>query len=114
MGRPRRSRRGPLILADHDVHAELQALANLLDDPEVGTAVLLAHNGIDELNPVVLATPESISESGAPVGRSAGVLRIDPSDRATFAAWPAGPWGRRPFRRRPPGGTRSTCSPTAA
>ena len=77
---------GPLILADHDVHAELQALANLLDDPEVGTAVLLAHNGIDELNPVVLATPESISESGAPVGRSAGVLRIDPADRATFAA----------------------------
>lgn len=76
---------GPLILADHDVHAEINALANLLDDPEVHTALLLAHNGIDELNPVVLATPEFIATDGTPVGRSAGVLRVDAADRATFA-----------------------------
>lgn len=77
---------GRLVLADAQLRAEGNALANLLEAPALGSAVLLAHNGVEEANPEVLVAADAVvPDGGAPVP-AAGILVIAPEDREVFAA----------------------------
>lgn len=98
-----------LVLADADLRAEANALANLLDDPSVRSAVLLAHNGAEE-NPSVIvrrglvagladgpasnrrhAADDAPEDAGheAPTAvanrPTAGILVVDPHELPAFA-----------------------------
>ncbi len=76
---------GRLVIADSRLHAEQQALANLLDAPEIGTAVLLAHNGDDTVDlPVNVADGQVTAGSGIP-RQAAGILVIAAEDCPAFA-----------------------------
>jgi phosphatidylglycerophosphate synthase len=72
---------GPLLLVDHDLRAEHNALANVLDSATDVTAVLLAHNGDDESNSAVAVVGGRVAPAGAPNARTAGLLRVAASDR---------------------------------
>ncbi len=76
---------GPLLLADHDLRAEHNALANLLDSAADVTAVLLAHNGDDERNAEVAVVAGQVVQGGVPNARTAGALRVAAADRADLA-----------------------------
>lgn len=94
-----------LVLADADLRAEANALANLLDDPRVRSGVLLAHNGA-EANPCVVVrhglvialsdapdSPSGASPEGAAAELrttvadrpTAGILVVDPHELPAFA-----------------------------
>lgn len=76
---------GPLLLADHDLRAEYNALANLLDSADDVTAVLLAHNGDDDRNSEIAVVAGQVDPTGAPNARTSGLLRIAAADRMEFA-----------------------------
>ncbi len=81
----------PLVVADSELRAESNALANLLDVPTPRSAALLAHNGDDDANPVVLVSEEGYlraehdSES-AHEHTAAGILVVAPEDLPEFAS----------------------------
>ena len=80
----------PLVVADSDLRAESNALANLLDVPTPRSAALLAHNGDDDANPVVLVNEEGYlcapgGDDVASPRAAAGILVVAPADLATFA-----------------------------
>lgn len=74
-----------LVLVDATLRAEANALANLLDDPRVGTAVLLAHNAIEGVNSdIYLDDRGHVSDSGTRA-TTAGIMVVAPDDCAAFA-----------------------------
>lgn len=91
-----------LVLADADLRAEANALANLLDDPNVRSGVLLAHNGA-ESNPGVIVRHGLViglaqGAGGRPIEDvsaepqttvaerpTAGLLVVDPHELPAFA-----------------------------
>ena len=77
--------RGRLVLADSRLHAEQQALANLLDTPGLQTAVLLAHNGDDSVDLPVRVADGLVAPDGGQPRQAAGILLIASSDCAAFA-----------------------------
>lgn len=77
---------GRLVVVDSGLRAESQALANLLDDPAVHTAVLLAHNGDDSANPIITVAHGRLVPGGDGVDRSAaGILVVANRDCPAFA-----------------------------
>lgn len=80
----------PLVVADSELRAESNALANLLDVPAPRSAVLLAHNGDDDANPVVMVSEEGFlsSPEGDDPARpmsAAGIIVVAPADLPAFA-----------------------------
>lgn len=74
-----------LVLVDSTLRAEANALANLLDDPRVGTAVLLAHNAIEGANSEISVDDRGhVSDEGAPAA-TAGIMVVAHDDCAAFA-----------------------------
>jgi hypothetical protein len=73
------------VIADSRLHAEEHALANLLDTPGVGTAVLLAHNGDGSVDlPVSVAAGYLTAGPGEP-RQAAGILVVAAEDCQSFA-----------------------------
>lgn len=74
-----------LVLVDSTLRAEANALANLLDDPRVGTAVLLAHNAIEGVNSDVhLDDRGHVSDTGD-LAQTAGIMVVAHEDCGAFA-----------------------------
>lgn len=75
-----------LIIADADLRAEANALANLLDLEVPITGVLLANNGDDSANPSLLIDATGhLSSNGGHRRYGAGVFVISGADGAAFA-----------------------------
>lgn len=75
-----------LVLVDSTLRAEANALANLLDDPHVGTAVLLAHNAIEGVNSEIFVDDRGhVSDTGTPAS-TAGIMVVAHEDCTAFAA----------------------------
>ncbi len=67
---------GRLVIVDSRMHAEQQALANLLDVPGRGTSVLLAHNGDDSVDvPINVADGYVVPRGGTKL-QAAGILVV--------------------------------------
>ena len=74
------------MVVDSGLRAESQALANLLDDPAVHTAVLLAHNGDDSANPIITVAHGRLVPGGDGVDRpAAGIPVVANRDCPAFA-----------------------------
>lgn len=76
---------GRLVIVDSRMHAEQQALANLLDVPGRGTSVLLAHNGDDSVDvPINVADGYVVPRGGTKL-QAAGILVVSAHDCPAFA-----------------------------
>lgn len=74
-----------LVLVDSTLRAEANALANLLDDPRVGTAVLLAHNAIEGVNSDIYVDDRGhVSDTGN-LAQTAGIMVVSHDDCSAFA-----------------------------
>ncbi|MDQ1247215.1 MAG: hypothetical protein QG597_1585 [Actinomycetota bacterium] len=67
---------GRLVVVDSQLRAEANALANLLDAPDLGTAVLLAHNGDDDANPAVRVLDDVLVTDGGAEHAAAGIFVV--------------------------------------
>lgn len=74
-----------LVLVDSTLRAEANALANLLDDPRVGTAVLLAHNAIEGVNSDIHVDDRGHVGDTGDLAQTAGIMVVAHDDCAAFA-----------------------------